>query len=243
MRADIQPLAMHRMVFEPLRAHGLERACADMQGDITGIDAAFTQHLQQCLVEMQTRGRRRNRTGLARIDRLIALVVGGLRSAIDIGWQRHAPDPQQQFLQRLDGFETQPEEFAVTAEHTDFGAVVQEDARTHLRFLANPELRARLVRAGHALDQDLDRATTFLVPEQSRRQHAGIVEDEQVAGAQQRRQIGEAAILETPRSRIDDQQPARRALGQRALRNHFGRQIEMEVGLVQGARLRVNRLL
>ena len=110
---------------------------------------------------------------------------------------------------------------------------MQDDARARPRLLADAELRARLVRAGHAFDQDLDRAATFLVPEQSRRQHAGIVEDEQVARAQQRRQIGEATILEVSRDRVDDQQPARRTRSQRDLCDQLMRQIKMEIGFVQ----------
>ena len=51
-----------------------------------------------------------------------------------------------------------------------------------LGLLADAELRARFVRAGDALDQDLDRTAGFLAAEQPRRQHAGVVEHQQIAG-------------------------------------------------------------
>jgi hypothetical protein len=89
------------------------------------------------------------------------------------------------------------------------------------------------VRARDALDQDLYRAAGFLASEESRRQHARVVEDEEIARREQLDEIGEPPVFEPIVRRIDDEQPARRARGERRLRDPLGREIEIEVGFLK----------
>ena len=64
-----------------------------------------------------------------------------------------------------------------------------------------------------AFEQHLDLAAAFLVAEKARLDDAGIVEDEQVAGREQRRQVGELAVGEALTA--DMEHPAAAAFGRR----------------------------
>ena len=73
-------------------------------------------------------------------------------------------------------------------------------------------------------------------PEQAGREDAAAIRDEEVAGAEQIRQIGEAAVLDAARRAVEHQQPRRVALGERLLGNELGRQRvvvgrDLEVGV------------
>ncbi len=182
---------------------------------------------------MQAGRRRGDRAGFARVDGLVALVIGGVGRALDVRRQRHAAEAQQQFFERLGRIEAQHEELAVASEHRRRRAVIEQNAPARLRLLADAELHARLVRAGDALDQDLDGAAGVLAPVQPRRQHARVVEDEQIARREQLDEIGEAAVVEFPVRRVDDEQAARRALRERRLRDQLGRQVEVKIGFLQ----------
>src|SRR5690606_3789795 len=77
-------------------------------------------------------------------------------------------------------------------------------------------------------------AAAFLLPEQPRRNHPGVVEHQQVAGLQQLRQVTHLQVGERALARWHHQQPAGGTLGQRLLRDQFLRQVVVEVGLLQG---------
>src|SRR3546814_4432316 len=97
---------------------------------------------------------------------------------------------QQPRFQRIVDVEAQVVELAVAAEHFGLAAGVELDPATRLQRLAGAYLRPRLVARLQALDQDLDPpAAPGLAAEQPRRDHPGVVEHQQVALAQQRRQI------------------------------------------------------
>ncbi len=93
-----------------------------------------------------------------------------------------------------------------------------------------------LALAQHPLHQDLDAAARFLAPPQPGRNDPGIVEDQQIARAQQIRQVPKAAIGNCARRPIQMQQPAGRPLGNRVLGDELRREIETEVGSTHGAR-------
>ena len=233
MGTDVEPLAVHMVILQIVRPHRLERAGAHMQGDIAELDAALAQFGQDRLVEMQAGGGRRDRTGLAREHGLVALHVAGVGVPLDVRRQRHLAQLQQQFFQRLRRLETQSEETFVAAQHQRMAAVGQLDPATFLRLLADPELHGGLVRAGDPLDQDLHRAAGVLAPVQPRRQHAGVVEHQQVAGAKEVGQLAEHAVLARLRRHVEQQHAAGRTFGQRGLRDQLGRQFKIEIGLLQ----------
>ena len=210
---------MHDVLVETVGAHRLKGAGTHVQGEVAETDAAPFQRVQQRVVEMQAGGRRGDGTDLACIYRLVTLVVVAARLALDIWRQRQAAGVQQPALQRLRNVEAQPVELAFAAEHLGLAAGVQRDPRPHLGRLADAELRARLVGAEQALDQDLDAAAGRLLPEQPRRNYSGVVEHQQVTGGQQLGQFAKnpifkiGAVGERRRRGWHHQQPARGTLG------------------------------
>ena len=78
--------------------------------------------------------------------------------------------------------------------------------------------------AEHALEQQLDAPAGRLAPEHARRQHARVVEDEQVAGAQQLRQVGEHADRRWRPLRRRARASGSRAVRERHLRDQLRRQ-------------------
>src|SRR5262245_59346138 len=89
-RRELVSLAVHAVVGEALRTHGLKGAGPDVQGEEGELDAAAPERCEQRLVEVQPGGRRGDRTGRARIDGLIPPLVYGIGQVSDIRWEWHA---------------------------------------------------------------------------------------------------------------------------------------------------------
>ncbi len=75
------------------------------------------------------------------------------------------------------------------------------------------------MRIQHALDQDFDIAATGLAGPESRGDHAGIVEYEQVPGLEQIEQVGEAAVFQLATAAVETKQPAGSPFSERIARN------------------------
>ena len=110
-------LAVHGVILYFFRAHRLEGACPDMQGDISDIHAPVAQGLQHRFVEMQTRRRRGDRALLARKHGLVALFVLIARRMGNVGRQRQFAVALQQHVHAIGGVETQMKEFARAPHH------------------------------------------------------------------------------------------------------------------------------
>ena len=110
----------------------------------------------------------------------------------------------------------------------------------HQRFpllLARRALRGRLLRivCVPGDQQTLDRSTGRDAPaDQPRRKDAGVVHDEHVAFAEERRQISNRPVIDSPRVPAQQQQATGAAFGSRFLGDEAGRQMEIEVANVHG---------
>ncbi len=131
---------------------------------------------------------------------------------LDVRRQWHFAEFEQQFFQRLGGLEMQSEETFVTTQHDRMTAISQLDPPALLRLLADAELHNGLVCPCNPLDQDLHRAAGALAPIQACRQHAGVVEYQQVARAQEFGQLTKQSILQLLLSHIEQQHSAGRSL-------------------------------
>ncbi len=83
---------------------------------------------------------------------------------------------------------------------------------------------------------------------QTRRDHSGVVEDEQVAGLHPGRKITDRRIdkphaTTRPRTgcRIEDEQARGGALRERTLRDELGRELKIEIGSLHAAHVREGR--
>src|SRR5688572_10965637 len=95
--------------------------------------------------------------------------------------------------------------------------------------MARAQVHERVARPQQTLEQKLDAPTRRLVPDDTRRQHTRVVEHEQIAGAEQRRQVGEQPILDTARGTVEHEQAARAPLPERRLRDQLRRKFVVEV--------------
>jgi hypothetical protein len=228
--ADPVALAVHDVRRQVDAPHGLERARADVQRDRAAFDAARLDRREQRGVEVQRRGRRCDGARLGGEHGLVATLVVGPVVAGDVRRQRHVAVPLEQD-QRIVG-KAQREERSVGAaasEHLDLEtfAGAQADATARLRRLARAQLREDAVVRLDPLDERLDGAAARLGAEQARLDDARVVDDEQVAFAQQPRQVAEDEVARPGAGAVEQARGA--PLGGRMLRDQLGRQREIEV--------------
>ncbi|MNO47024.1 hypothetical protein D3C76_373240 [compost metagenome] len=219
---------MHVVVFDLVDPHRLEGARADVQGHEGPLHALGGNLLQQRLVEVQAGRGRCDRTGTLGVDGLVALTVGALVGAVDIGRQRHVPDAFEQW-QHLFG-EAQLEQRFVARDHFGLATAIDENLRTHLGRLAGAHVGQYPVAVQHAFDQHFQLAAGGFLAEQARRDNPGIVEYHQVARAQIVEQIGELLMYQGAARPIEDQQTATMALGQRVAGDQGIGEFEGKIG-------------
>ena len=213
-------------------AHRLEGAGAHVQGQLDQIHAFGAQGGEHRLVEMQTRGRRGHCTGHARVDRLVALLVGCVGRVADVGRQRQRAVAIEQREHAFRGIKSQQEEIAAPLGYGRLDALGQHEPRTRPRAVARAHVREGFVGAEHALDQNFDPAAGGLLAEQAGLDDAGVVEHEDVARGEETGQLGEQMVRHRVAGQV--QQAARAARLCRALRDQFARKVVVEVVKRQG---------
>ncbi len=144
------------------------------------------------------------------------------------------PVPLQDGLQRSGEFER--EERAVAPRHGGRNAAVERQLRPNRRRSTRAQLNPRCRRAKRPFEQHLDPAAGGLATIEARRQHARIVDDEEVTRADQVGEIREAEVFPTI-FRRDVQQAAGGPLRQRRLGNQLPGEIVGEVARSVGPRL------
>ena len=220
------PLTMHLVRGKVFRAHGLERAGADMQRDEREIDAFFTQPREQDFIKMQARRRCGHRAGGARIDRLVTRFIMRISRMVDVRRQRQAAMRVNQ-REHVVG-KCQREKFADARADNDIERIRKPDHGARRRRLRGAHLRMHGMAVNDALDEDFDLAAGFLDAKKPRFQHACIVKHQQVARCEQVHHVGKRAVHDC--IAIEMQQTRRAALRQRCLGNQFRRQIKIKIG-------------
>ena len=218
-------------VREVVAAHRLEGARADVQGDRAALDAARRERREQLGVEVQRRGRRGDRAGLRREHRLVAALVVGAVVAGDVGRQRHVAVALEQRSGSSGKRSSNSEPSAPPRPSTSTSKPSPLPRRSRLPGFG--DLLARSCASTRDRGSIRSTSTSTAPPlalraEQARLDDAGVVDHQQVAGAQQRRQVaedgGRAARRRVPSSR---REPLRSARGM--LRDQLRRQREIEV--------------
>ena len=246
------PLAVHAVLGQVLGFDRLEGAGAHMQGDVGGVHAPRLQVGQQGLVKMQRRGGRGHGTGgfgkhgLVALGVLRRVRVCALLLALNIGRQRHVPMAlhqgvgviagvvgQHKTKQRPVGIGPAPEQGGAEAVGRAGGGV-QGDGRPDLGLFAHPHVRGHLVAAQHALNEQLQLAAGGLFAKQARFEHAGVVHDQQIAGAQQAAQIAKNPVRGWTVRGV--QQPGAAALGRWLLGDQMRRQVKIKIAEGVGRR-------
>ena len=225
-RRNLQPLAMQDVRFDLLAAERGEGPRPDVQGDPRDLDAAVLDRREHRLVEMQAGGGRGDRARPARVHRLVAIRVPGVRLAADVRGQRHRPGPFQEPRDPARTGELQLEQLAAPGPHHESVVVVhrQEDAASGR--LARTQPGEHPVGREDALDQDLDPTAGGPGREAPAPDHPRVVDHDDVGGHQVLDEVGEPAVGNLRRGPAEDEQAAVAAPGSGMLRDQLGRQIE-----------------
>ena len=223
---------VHDVLADARDAHRLESAGAHVQGDEGAFHAHGCQTVEHGLVEMQTGGRRGHGAGLGGVDGLVAGFVPAVGAVRDVGGQGHAAVAFQEF--QHGGGKVQLEQFVPAAPDLGLeGAVGQDQACARAGRLAGAHMRQGAPGFGDAFDQDLDLSAAVLAAAQPGLDDAGVVEDQQVARAQQTGQVGELTVVQAAGA-VQVQQPAGVAPFGGMLGDQFGGQFVVELGNIEG---------
>jgi len=185
------------------------------------------------LVEMQTGGRRGHGAGLGGVDGLVAgfvLAVGAVR---DVGRQGHAAVAFQEFQARGRGSPSSNTFVPAPPDLGLEGAVGQNQSCARAWRLAGAHMRQGAPGLGDAFDQDFDLTAAVLAAAQPGLDDAGVVEDQQVARAQQAGQVDELPVVQAAGA-VQVQQPAGVAPFGGMLGDQFGGQFVVELGNIEG---------
>ncbi len=263
-------LAMHHVLLHALRVHRLEGPQTDVQRDLRGFDAAGAERGEHLQGEMQAGGGGGNGAARARVDRLVALAVGRLVGPRDVRGQRHVPD----LLHRRQKIRHRREPQGAFAEAAARHHLRREFVvRPEVEPLADPDLAPRvhqrlpgvgfagqrrgqqrfhlavekLVRRRVARAERL-RAHPLAAAEEARWKYPGVVQHQQVAGAQELGQLAKPAVCKLLpgcrkllRGPHQVQQTRSRAFCRGLLRDELGRQLVIEVRDLHAAILGVWR--
>ncbi len=210
-----------------------------MQGDVGEIASRGAAAVQHSGREVQTGGRRGNRTPMLCKDGLIALAIRGFRRAMNV---RRQGNPAQ--LLDLQGYRNlliragvkSDGAFSTLAFLLDFSFEMrgEQDA------IASPDplgglgenAPARLIRFQRAKQKELDFSAIRTIPAamKARGKNACVVQNQAIAGSKVGCKVFESRISECVPGPINHQHPGGTALRKRRLGNQFLRQIIMEVG-------------
>ena len=174
-----------------------------MQGQRRPADAALGEGIEQGWREMEPRRRRCHSTLGAGKDRLVVGAVPWVAAprALDIGRQRHRAVTRKRLTKRP-GFEVETQGHVALGMFLGNGGgevVAKDDAVADAQPACTPGESAP-GSAEIAVQGHLDRGSPA-APNEPRRDHLGVVEDQEVARSQQCREIHDPPVLQSnPRS-------------------------------------------
>ncbi len=147
----------------------------------------------------------------------------------DVGRQRHVAVALHQSVRLVAQDEAKEGALGIGPASGQRGgeAAVHCQRRAHGRLLADLHVCHHLALLQHALDQQLDLATGWLLAVQARLDHLGVVEDQQVAGIQQGRQVAKDAVGRRGKRAVKQARGA--AFRGRVLGNEFFGKREVEI--------------
>ncbi len=192
------------------------------------LDAGARERRKHRVIEMQSGGGGGRRSGMARVDGLVALGIRFVRGARDVRRQRHLAVALQILVERFDALEAQAEEAAIALDDGGAHSAGQQQNAARMGRMARAKLEHGFVRAKRAFEQQLDFAARRAQRVDPRPDHARVVENDQIAAREKPRQLGESTIGERCARHV--QQPASAARFGRCLSDQLRRQRIVEIG-------------
>ena len=171
------------MIFNGLHAHRLECPRANVQRHKRHFNPFLAQLLQHHIVKVQACGRRGYGPRPGAVDGLIQFAVGVFVRTIDIRRQRHMADAVEDIQYRTFIVKFDFKQRVVTCHHRGVDAfiIAQQQLGARLRRFRCANVRQNTFVIQHALDQHFNLAAAGFSAEQARRDHPGIVKDQQIA--------------------------------------------------------------
>lgn len=257
--ADRVDLGMKVVFFHPLGADGLKGPKADVECNLGSFNSMGSDAGKDFGSEVKARGRRRDGSKRASIHGLIAVAIRGGIFAGDVGGEGDVPDLVDANEKIIDGIKADTAfskgsagehlgaEFVVVAEEEMF-ANVDLAARTDKAFpfigilleLASKEnfdASLKKIARGRIVRTQLLGLESRTVSVKARGKHSRVVEDEQVIGLEKIGEIAKLPVQKLPGGGGKMKQARVRAIGQRLLRDQFGREIVIEIGNEHAIRL------
>ena len=223
--ADLEILGVHLVLLHVLHLHRAEGAQAHVQQHRHDVHALCPDALHQLRREVQTRRGCGGAALLPGVHRLVALTI--LQFFVDVGRQRHLAQLVQRSLHRALAGEVHDAPAVLL--HLRDGRHKTSAAEEHLRARAQLLARAHdglpLLRRKLLQKQDLAGPAAGTLADQSRGDHAGLVDHQRVAGVQIVDDVVKMPVLDAVVPPVQHHQPAVIPRLHRRLRNALLRQI------------------
>ena len=222
---------MHQMLCGIVVLDRPKGAGADVQQHIHAQHPARVETRQQVGGEMQSRRRRRDRTGLCGIHRLVPCRIRRRVGPLNVRRQRNVAVPLDCLERITAGVQFDDARMSRRGVH-DLDAKVRRDGDHPSRPQLAARMNHRLIVAGiyGAQQEDFGWAAAFPLAQQAGAKHTRGVDDDGVAGRNQFRQITKGSMTERALRTIDHQQPARIPRLDRLLRDALRRERVIVVG-------------
>ena len=225
--ADLAALGVHDVILDVLRPERKEGARAYVQGHRDTVDAGGIERHQQVGREVQSGGRRRHGTRPRREHRPVVFAIARIPvGTADIGRQRWHPVRLQLLDHPFAAAGEIEQHRAVLALVRDLGGEVrgEADAVTGPQSAGGADKRPPASRL-RLIDQRRLDGNRPAPAEEACGQHLGVIDDQQVTGPQQARQIAHRPVF---RPFTQTQQPGGVARACGMLRDRAGGQREIE---------------
>lgn len=255
------------MVLDAIDANGLESSQADVEGDLGGFGTTLADAVEDFWSEMKAGGGSRDRSILLGVNGLVAIEVARRIGARDVGWKRDVADAVEKgeeivFVKVIFSGKRMKADaaFAELGAGKNFGlqfvVLPEKKAFTQADLASRANQAFPIVRVSGKLarEQDLNaalqkvaccgiaranwlRASAFAAAIKTRGKDASVIENNEIAGAQQVGKIAEEAIRVLTGGSLKTQHAGAVACGERFLRDEFFREMKVEVGDQHRARL------
>lgn len=257
---------MNFVIFNAIDADRLKSAEANVKGDLNSFDAAGADAIENRLGEVETGGGRGDGAARLGVDGLITLAIGGGIGASDVGRKRDVADAIEDVVEVGDRVGGVPDWMKTDVAFTegsagdDFGLQLvlfaEEQVLADIDFAAGTNQALPIVGLGGKLagKQDLDasvkiaagggvaaadglRAETSAAPVEAGGKDAGVIENDNIVGAEEIGQIAKMAVMELAGIAMQVQHAGTVASGGRFLGDELFGKMEVEIGNQHGLRL------
>jgi hypothetical protein len=196
---NIETLGQDSMIRDVLGMHTRESTRSDVEHDFANDDPHLSEAIEQAVGEVKAGGRSGDAPWFLRVHRLVSLPIERTCRAVDVGGQRQVAEPLKQ-VQDADVAALEAHRafaISVNCDHSTGGAVFKGDPGSHAELPARSHKGPKLigVRRFRKKVEDLGSTPSAGATQEAGRKHTAPVEDEEVAGTEIARQVGEAGVL------------------------------------------------